>query len=140
MPPTDPHDALYDRLLAQHGMVHTGEGQFVYQGSGTPVDTTHPDVVSRFQQVHAQAQAQAQGGASRTPAPGPLPVATPPAPTPGQNGDPRAALTDPMALLRGLLASPARDATLRLVAMLRGSGMSTAPSTSPAAAMSGGAG
>ena len=136
MPPTDPQDALYDRLLAQHGIVHTGAGRFVSQGSGAPVDTTHPDVVRRFQQVHTQAQQQA-GASSPTPpmAPG---VSSPPALAPGPEGDPRAALTDPLALLRGLLASPARDATLKLVAMLRGSEMSLAPGNGPVAARAGG--
>lgn len=130
---TDPHDALYDRLLAHHGMVHTGAGQFVYQGSGLPVDTTHPGVVRRFRQVHGQAQQQV--AASR-----------PPVPVPGQAGDHGAgqgagtALTDPLALLRGLLASPARDATLRLVALLRGSGLPTAEGPSPRAGDSGGPG
>lgn len=67
MPPTHPHDAIYDRYLAQHGMVHTGEGKFVYQGTGAPVDTAHPDVLSRFQQVHAQAQQQLAAGAAQAP-------------------------------------------------------------------------
>ena len=144
MPPPDPEDALYDRCLAQHGMVHTGEGTFVYQGTGAPVDTTDPDVLSRFRQVHAQAQqqlaerAQSSGdtpGGAPLPETASVPMSQEAPPEMVQMGaralagpvPPDTAFTNPMALLERLLASPARSATLKLIALLGGGSVAPTP-------------